>query len=92
MTVQGLISCRRGRIILNPSSRSIFWKNGSIGSEYGVAYGYLPFCLTSYNGIGVIEGVGISPDIEVRYDDNLYQTTGQDNQLDAALEAIRNGR
>ncbi len=65
---------------------------GSIGSVNGVAYGYLPFCLTSYNGIGVIEGVGISPDIEVRYDDNLYQTTGRDNQLESALEAIRNGR
>lgn len=79
-------------LLPNATENSVNNYGGSIGSEYGVAYGYLPFCLTSYNGIGVIEGVGISPDIEVRYDDNLYQTTGRDNQLDAALEAIRNGR
>ena len=39
----------------------------------------------------LIESEGISPDIEMDLDTNLYSTTGQDTQLDRALQFIRAG-
>lgn len=40
----------------------------------------------------VIEAQGITPDIEVDFDLELYKKTGRDSQLDRALEYIRQGR
>lgn len=40
----------------------------------------------------LIEGVGVIPDIEVDFDTALFQATGQDTQLDRALQYIRNGQ
>ena len=65
---------------------------GCIG-EYNktAVYVYLPYILTSYYDLGVIDGVGIAPDIEVAYDNDLYEATGRDNQFERALSYIRNG-
>ena len=38
-----------------------------------------------------IEGIGVTPDIEVDFDMTKMGTTGCDSQLDRALEYIRNG-
>ncbi len=53
---------------------------------------YIPYVLTSYYGLGVIEGAGIAPDIEIRYDALLYASTGRDNQFERALAYIREGK
>lgn len=38
-----------------------------------------------------LEGIGITPDIQVDLDQNLYKTTGRDTQLERALQFIRTG-
>ncbi|MDO4826462.1 MAG: S41 family peptidase [Bacteroidia bacterium] len=53
---------------------------------------YIPYDLTSFYDIGVIDGVGIAPDIEIRYDADLYSATGRDNQFERALSYIREGK
>ncbi len=37
------------------------------------------------------EGVGLKPNIEVDFDDDLYKASGRDTQFERALEYIRNG-
>lgn len=39
-----------------------------------------------------LDGVGVTPDIEVDFDLERYKTTGMDSQLDRALEFIRTGK
>ena len=38
-----------------------------------------------------IEGQGLTPDIDVNLDVDLFQATGQDTQLDRALQFLRSG-
>lgn len=38
-----------------------------------------------------LEGVGISPDIEVDFDMPVFESTGRDIQLERALQFIRSG-
>ncbi len=40
----------------------------------------------------ILEGVGLQPDIEVDFDEDLYILTGRDSQLDRAIEYIVNGK
>lgn len=40
----------------------------------------------------ILEGVGVTPDIDVNFDVVQYETTGKDSQLDRALQYIRNGQ
>ena len=72
---------------------SILGYAGCIG-EYNktAVYVYLPYILTSYYDLGIIEGVGVAPDIEVRYDNDLYESTGRDNQFERAISYIREGK
>ena len=39
-----------------------------------------------------LEGIGVTPDIEVAFDTKLYQETKRDSQIDRALEFIRTGK
>jgi C-terminal processing protease CtpA/Prc len=39
-----------------------------------------------------LEGIGVTPDIEVDLDVRQLDLTGKDTQLDRALEFIRNGK
>lgn len=81
-------------LMLDPSTNSSTGYAGCIGTR-GVTpvFAYIPFVLTTYNGsIGVIEGRGIEPDIEVRFDQDEYDTTGRDNQFERALTYIRQGK
>ena len=54
-------------------------------------YVYLPLLATFTHGGQQLEGVGVTPDIEVDLDVNLLETTGRDTQLDRALQYIRTG-
>ena len=67
--------------------------NGFIG-EQGVTpvFGYVPTIADFTLDKKLIEGVGIEPDIDVALDKDLFQTTGQDIQLDRAIQYIRSGR
>ena len=53
-------------------------------------YGYIPTVASFSNDKKIEEGQGIMPDIEVDLDEALFNATGQDTQLDRALQFIRN--
>lgn len=55
-------------------------------------FGYFPYHLCLYTGMGAAESKGFTPDIEVRYDADLYNQTGRDNQLERAFQYLRTGR
>jgi C-terminal processing protease CtpA/Prc len=38
-----------------------------------------------------LEGIGVTPDIEVAFDPDEYETNGNDTQIDRALQFIRTG-
>ena len=66
--------------------------SGHIGVE-GITpvYVYLPTeCIFDFNK-QPLEGVGVTPDIEVAYDPVLFKNTKQDSQIDRALQFIRTG-
>ncbi len=77
----------------NCNFNSTFGYTGNIG-ERGVTpvYAYIPNDLSIYYKFGVIDGRGISPDIELRFDNDLYEQTGRDNQFERALQYIRTGK
>lgn len=54
-------------------------------------WAYIPVDVT-VSKEGILEGIGVTPDIEVQLDRNLLETTGRDSQLERALEYIRTGR
>ena len=53
---------------------------------------YIPHEAFFSDDFEILESIGIKPDIEVRLDNNLYQTTGRDTQLERALEYIHTGK
>ena len=65
---------------------------GHIGEEGKTpVYVYLPL-VAQFNREGqLLEGVGVTPDIEVDLDVKQLRNTGKDTQLDRALQFIRNG-
>ena len=54
-------------------------------------WAYIPVDVT-VSKEGILEGIGVTPDIEVQLDRDLLQSTGRDSQLERALEYIRTGR
>lgn len=50
---------------------------------------YIPLELAMTKDNKVLESVGVTPDIEVPWDDDLFKTTGKDSQLSKALEFLR---
>lgn len=54
-------------------------------------YGYVPMLGAFTLDKKLIEGEGITPDIEVDFDDQLFQSTGRDSQLERALQYITSG-
>ncbi len=56
-------------------------------------YAYIPFMVTYYDGgIGNIEGKGITPDIEVPFDLDKYESDKLDTQFERAIDYIRTGK
>ena len=64
---------------------------GHIGEEDKTpVYVYLPM-LAQFDREGhILEGVGVTPDIEIDLDIKQFKATGKDTQLDCALQHIRN--
>ena len=54
-------------------------------------YVYLPLMATLTLDMKMVEGEGITPDIEVDLDEAKFKATGQDTQLDRALQFLRTG-
>ena len=54
-------------------------------------YIYMPHEVFFTCDLKILEGVGVEPDIEVRFDEELYNSTGRDSQLERALRYIRTG-
>ena len=55
-------------------------------------YAFIPANVTITNQGGILEGIGVTPDIEVQLDQQLLQSTGRDTQLERALQYIRTGK
>lgn len=65
---------------------------GYIGeSEKTPVYVYLPMTGIFDMNKKSLEGYGVEPDIVVDFDQNVYENTGHDTQLDRALQYIRTG-
>ena len=63
--------------------------SGHIGEKGKTAvYGYVPMLGAFTLDKKLIEGEGITPDIEVDFDDTLFKNTGRDSQLERALQYI----
>ena len=54
-------------------------------------YVYLPSVASFTLDKKIIEGEGITPDIEVDFDEATFNATGKDTQLDRALQFLRTG-
>lgn len=54
-------------------------------------YAYVPTCCMFSDDGQSYEGIGVVPDIEVALDEDAYESTGRDTQLDRALQYIRTG-
>ena len=66
---------------------------GYIGVENVTpVFGHVPSMASYTLDKKLIEAEGITPDIEVDLDINLLNTTGQDTQIDRALQFIRTGK
>ena len=81
------------KLVNDANYNSVLGYAGCIG-EYNktTVFVYMPYILASYYDLGVIDSVGIAPDIEVRYDSELYKATGRDNQFERALSYLREGK
>lgn len=55
-------------------------------------YGYIPRWVNIFPGEGILEGVGITPDIELDLDIDRLLNEHRDNQLERAVDYILNGR
>ena len=67
--------------------------SGHIGVQGETAvYGYVPMLAAFTLDEKLIEGEGITPDIEVDFDVPLFQSTGRDSQLERALQYCTSGK
>ena len=84
----------KGGICGLTSDNSTFTNNymGHIGERYKTpVYVYLPCVATFTLDHKIIEGEGITPDIEVDLNEAEFVSTGKDSQLDRALQFLRTG-
>lgn len=84
----------RGGICGLTTNNSTFTDNymGHIGERHKTpVYVYLPSVATFTLDHKIIEGEGITPDIEVDLNEAEFVSTGKDSQLDRALQFLRTG-
>lgn len=84
----------KGGICGLSSDNATFTNNymGHIGERGKTpVYVYLPSVATFTLDKKIIEGEGITPDIEVDFDEATFKATGRDTQLDRALQFLRTG-
>ena len=82
-------------LFLLPGKAQAQWRIGAFGVNGTTPiWGYIPKYVCLYPNkdgeYGVVEGYGFEPDIECPLDVNLWQTTGRDNQLEKAIDYIKN--
>lgn len=66
---------------------------GHIGVEDKTpVYCYVPYVCTFTSDGRCLEGIGVTPDIEIDLDVERFDTDGTDNQFERALEYIKNGK
>ena len=67
--------------------------SGIVGNEENAPfYLHIPFAAFFTLDSEILESTGVTPDIEIELDNELYKNTGRDNQLERALEFIRTGK
>jgi C-terminal processing protease CtpA/Prc len=74
---------------------SVYYQNysGIIGERGKTpVYLYIPQMTTVTKEGKILEGVGLTPDIEVDFDVTLYKSTGRDTQLERALQYCTTGQ
>ena len=54
-------------------------------------YAFIPKFVSVVPEEGILEGVGVTPDIEVDFDQALFDATGRDSQLERAIQYIQTG-
>ena len=79
-------------LMSNPAAYSVNYASSVGIREQTSFYAYIPADVTITNQGGILEGVGVTPDIEVPLDLQLLETTGRDSQLERALQYIRTGK
>ena len=79
-------------LMSNPAAYSIYYSSSVGVANVTPFYAYIPVDVTITNQGGILEGVGVTPDIEVQLDQQLLQSTGRDSQLERALQYIRTGK
>ena len=103
MSTLGVKTMSNGKVIgkrtwgglcpLTDNEMNTFNYSGFIGVKNETpVFGYVPMLAAFTLDKKLIEGEGIAPDIEVAFDQQLFQTTGQDTQLDRALRYVRTGQ
>ena len=82
-----------GLCALTGNSQNSMNYSGHIGvSDVTPVYVYLPTeCILDMDK-KPLEGIGVTPDIEVAFDAVMYKNTGKDTQIERALEYIRTGK
>lgn len=79
-------------LMSDPAAYSVNYAS-SVGIRQQTSfYAYIPADVTISNQGGILEGVGVTPDIEVQLDQQLLETSGRDSQLERALQYIRTGK
>ncbi len=77
------------------SNKDITQKYCALGDEYGgngSLYISIPSATFFTEEGEILEGKGVTPDIEIELDVEEYESTGRDTQLERALEYIRTGK
>ncbi len=104
ITSLGVKSLTNGHVIGKPSwgglcmlygnsSKEAYSMNysGHIGDmDNGPIYAYIP-TMIHITSEGILEGKGVTPDIDQDFDESAFKQTGKDTQLERALEYIRTG-
>lgn len=78
---------------LSGNDYASFNYSGHIGVEDKTpVHGYVPMMAVFDINKNLLEGVGVTPDIEVALDVTTFENTFVDSQLERALEYIKNGK
>lgn len=103
MTATIVQSLPNGKVIGKRSAGGFCGLDGNASNSYNYAgyvgvedvtpvYCYVPCVAEMDLNKNIREGVGVTPDIEVNLDVNKFTSTGEDTQLERAIEYIKTGK
>ena len=82
-----------GLNLLSPNEYASYNYTDHIGVEGKTpVYAYVPIMADFDINKNLLEGVGVTPDIEVELDVTTFETTFVDSQLERAIDYIKNGQ